>query len=747
MLATARATLQRRASVFFVILLVLGAPLLVACENPPAPRQLPDQTPKAEQPALRPRATTSAPTTTPEAAQTTTSGSPPAAEGSAFVQVATGENHWCALRQDGKAVCWGPNDQGQRDVPTDARFQQITSGWGFSCGLQTDGRINCWGRNNHKQTDPPAGHFTAIDAGWDHACALSGANVTCWGRSADERATPPSGVEFTAIGAGAEHSCGLTASGDLVCWGKNDNGRATSRPGPFRALAVGITHTCVLREDGTALCQGESSDGQSSPPIAPFTDISAGADHTCGSLETGHLECWGGKADGAAHASYAPPGRFTSVSLGWESGCGVISANQVACWRSAHAPRPPEPYGRLLLDIVAPGVSISAPTEALPWPSGGLLIAERSGAIMVLTPEFNVEPLLDLSTIADSNGGEKGFLSVAIDPQFEDYEFIYVYYTLNVGDDPTTAFARLSRFSVINGSAARDSELVILDILRHTQSEIHWGGAIRFGPDGTLYLGIGDSSCLDCPQDLSSLHGKIIRIDVREASADQPYRIPEDNPFADVPDARPEVWALGMRNPWRMAFDSQDGSLWVADVGERFEEEVTVVTPGANLGWPVLEGQLCSNLGDVADLDKFAVEKHTIYHDNACSKVEQFTSPIITYTNRRSETCAVIGGSVYRGAAIPWLSGTYFFGDFCSGLVWALDEDADAGRHMIQIADLDHLITSFGVDENGELLILTFAGPVFRLAEAAAGLAPSVTRVPLATVVTAPPQSGAAGSR
>ena len=534
------------------VLVCLAVVLLVACGNPPAPRQLADQTPKAQQPELRPHATPTAPTTMPEAAQTATSESPPAAEGSAVVQVASGENHWCALRRDGEAVCWGPNDQGQQDVPADARFQQITSGWGFSCGLQTDGRINCWGRNNHTQADPPAGQFTAVDAGWDHACALSGTAVTCWGRAADERTTPPAGVEFTAVGAGGEHSCGLTKSGGLVCWGKNDNGRAISRTGPFRALAVGVAHTCVLREDGTALCQGENSDGQSRPPVTPFTDISAGANHTCGYLETGQLECWGGNADGASEAIYAPPGRFTSVSLGWDSGCGVISANQVACWPSGHTPRPPESYGRLLLESVASGVSISAPTEVLPWPSGGLLIAERSGAILVLTSELNVEPLLDLSSIVDSNGGEKGLLSVAVDPQFEDYQFIYVYYTLNLGSDPTAAFARLSRFTVINGSAARDSELVILDIPRHTQSEIHWGGAIRFGPDGMLYLGIGDSTCLDCPQNLSSLHGKIIRIDVREASTDQPYRTPEDYPFADVPEARPEVWALGMRNPWRM---------------------------------------------------------------------------------------------------------------------------------------------------------------------------------------------------
>ncbi len=728
---------------------MLGTLLLVACGDPPRPAQAAaEQTPTVRQTGLRPRALATVATTVEAIAPTATTDSlqkvAAIASDAGFIQVAAGDNHACALRGDGRVECWGANDQGQLDVPRNARFQQITSGWRFTCGIQTDDTLSCWGRNNHQQADPPGGAFQAVDAGWDHACALSGTTAVCWGRNANERATPLGDAEFTAIGAGAEHSCGLTVDGDLVCWGKNDNGRATSRTGRFRALAVGIAHTCVLREDGTALCQGENIDGQSSPPATVFTGISAGSDYTCGRLATGHLECWGANPDGSANVAYAPPGRFTSVSLGWASGCGINPAGHVTCWTSAHAARPVHPFDRRLINVAVPGSVIENPTEVLPWPGGGLAAAEKSGSIVVVNPSFDAKQLLDLASAVDSNGGEKGFLSVAVDPQFEDYKFIYVYYTLNVGDDPTSAFARLSRFSVVNGTIARDSELVILDVHRNTEADIHWGGAIRFGPDGMLYLGIGDSTCWVCAQDLGSLHGKIIRIDVREASTDQPYRIPVDNPFADDPEARPEVWALGMRNPWRMAFDSQDGSLWVGDVGDRFEEEVTVVTRGANLGWPILEGSLCTNIDDFIKLNEYGLEEYTVYGYHSCTNIKHFSLPTISYTTRRTGNCAIIGGLVYRGQAIPWLKGTYVWGDFCSGRVWALGGDADGGRQMVQIVDLDELITTFGIDEDGELLIATFGGSIFRLLEADAGFAPSVTHVPLVTTLTTPSDTGVA---
>ena len=730
---------------WYLLAVSVVAALLAACGDPSRPSQAAsDQSPttRLSEPSPRARADAAAVVTpTSESARTMPLDSSRDAEPGDFVQVATGENHWCGLRRDGKAICRGPNDQGQLNVPAGARFRQLSLGWRFSCGLQTDGQISCWGRNNHQQASPPDGQFTAIDAGWDHVCALSGTTATCWGRNADDRATPPAGVEFTAIGAGAEHSCGLTSVGGLICWGKNDNGRADSREGPFRALAVGIAHTCVLHADGTAACQGEKSAAQSEAPATAFVQISAGADHTCGILATGHLECWGGDPSGTGHSNFAPPGRYTSIGAGWNSQCAISATASITCWTSNHAARSSKLHDRLHLTIVADGSPSTNSVEILSWPSGGFAIAQRTGEIVALKSGFDAEPILDLTAIVDSDGAEMGLLSIAVDPQFDEFKFIYVYYTTHNADDPHTAIARLSRFSEVDGRVDRLSELVILDVPRSTQSELHWGGAIRFGPDGMLHLGIGDSLCLECPQDLGTLHGKIIRIDIRDASIDQPYRIPDDNPFVGVPEARPEVWAYGLRNPWRMSFDYQSGELWVGDVGNQFEEEISVATPGANLGWPILEGTLCSNVEDFSQLRALALEQTSVNGDHPCKEIAQLSAPIVSYRHGAEDNCAVVGGLVYRGEKIPWLGGTYFFGDFCSGRVWALDGDPAGGWHMIQIADLDRPISSFGRDADGELLVLTFGGSILRLTEADAGFAPSVTHIPSLTTVTTPSQA------
>ena len=223
---------------------------------------------------------------------------------------------------------------------------------------------------------------------------------------------------------------------------------------------------------------------------------------------------------------------------------------------------------------------------------------------------------------------------------------------------------------------------------------------------------------------LESLHGKIIRIDVRGASAEQPYRIPRDNPMLAVPDARPEIWAYGLRNPWRMAFDLHDGSLWVADVGHDAEEEVSIATAGANLGWPIFEGSDCLDFTD--EVSRF----YGIASGYQCSEVEDVTAPIISYELTHA-TCAIIGGVVYRGAEISWLQGLYLFGDFCSGQVWALNPDANEGRQLVQIADLNLPLSSFGTDADGEVYALTFGGPILRLVEADPG-----SELPVNTVAT-----------
>ena len=646
----------------------------------------------------------------------------------AFVQVGTGENHACAVRSDGSTRCWGGNDDGQLDVPSGVTFRQIASGGRFSCGITTEGTLACWGRNNHQQANPPGGQFTEVSAGRDHACAIGPGGATCWGWRANDRTAVPPGVALSAIGAGAEHTCGLAAAGDLICWGGNDDGRADSRPGPFRALAVGVAHTCVLGTDGRALCQGQRDNGRGLPPATVFDYISAGSDRTCGAQATGQVECWDARPTGAPLETFGPPGAYTSLSVGWHDACAINEVGQVACWSSVPDPLP-EPYNRLLVANAFPDIELVQPTEMFPWPFGGLAVVEKTGSIAVLSSEFGSRPLLDLTDVVYSEEDEMGMLSAAVDPDFETSPFLYVYYTMLDKDDDDRWFARLSRFPVEDGIAVREQELVILDIHRHTQSEFHWGGAIRFGPDGMMYLGTGDSNCR-CSQALESWHGKIIRIDVRGASADQRYRIPDDNPLRDTPGARPEIWAYGVRNPWRMAFDPQDGKLWVGDAGHALEEEVSIVTPGANLGWPDFEGFGCSKSGRTTHIDPRLESAYMCqYHSN-------LTMPVVSYDHRQG--CAIVGGAVYRGTSIPSLNGVYLFGDYCEGQVWALDSNVEPGWGLVEIAELDRPLSSFGIDADGELFMVTFGGPLVRLVQTQLGYAVTVTHRARVTTLGAP---------
>ena len=206
--------------------------------------------------------------------------------------------------------------------------------------------------------------------------------------------------------------------------------------------------------------------------------------------------------------------------------------------------------------------------------SGGLAIVHRSGVIAAHYDEPNApppQPILDLTDEVVCCPYESGMFSAALDPQFQDFPFLYIWYRAisdNVPSEGEPGFVgRLARFRVNRGIAVRGSELAVIEVDLPKHGRL--GGDIRFGADGMLYLGIGDNEKPADAQRLNNLRGKIIRIDVRGATAAQPYRIPPDNPFVSAPNARPEIWAYGLRNPWRMAFDPQNpNSLFVADVGE-----------------------------------------------------------------------------------------------------------------------------------------------------------------------------------
>ena len=348
--------------------------------------------------------------------------------------------------------------------------------------------------------------------------------------------------------------------------------------------------------------------------------------------------------------------------------------------------------GRLRLEPFGNSAHFSDPVDLLPWPDGGWVVAERAGkALLHRTGQapcilLNLAPEIGLIRI------ENGLLSLALSPRFAEAPFLYAYYTVWL-PERRGQLTRLSRFPVQDGHIRREAELVLLET-DPRPSGFHFGGGLRFGPDDLLYLSVGDRYLPEAAQDLTSLFGKILRLDVRQATRAKPYRIPSDNPLRGRVDARPEIYAWGFRNPWRLAFDAQDGTLWVGDVGELSREEVNQVRAGANYGWPLWEGDQCRAV------------------PAACAALDR-VRPLVSYA-RAQGRCAIIGGRVYRGAALPWLAGSYLFGDYCSGQVWALTPQAPDGWQQRQILRLTRSaqgrLQSFAVDARGEILLLLKEG-------------------------------------
>ncbi len=351
---------------------------------------------------------------------------------------------------------------------------------------------------------------------------------------------------------------------------------------------------------------------------------------------------------------------------------------------------PPEPPPVVALGPVDTSSALGARVFDRPIEFGAhgdrVFVADQSGIVWLFNADGSAQ-----STLLDIRdrvvyGGEQGLLSVAFDASGN----LWAYYS--AGGPRRTV---LSRFSVVGGVANAASELVVLEVDQPYSN--HNGGSVRFGFDGMLYLGFGDGGSGDDPlgagQDMMTLLGKVIRIDVSGASAAQPYVVPSDNPFVELDGALPEIWALGLRNPWRMAFDPETGALWVGDVGQGQVEEISVVSGGRNYGWEIMEGDIChepSNGCDTAGL----------------------TFPRATY-NHTNGRCSVTGGVVYRGSLVPELAGAYVFGDYCSGEVWAMP--ADGSALPIVVASGLGNISSFGYDADGEVYVLRFGQAIVRL--------------------------------
>lgn len=319
-----------------------------------------------------------------------------------------------------------------------------------------------------------------------------------------------------------------------------------------------------------------------------------------------------------------------------------------------------------------------------------LYVAQKTGKVVAIRAARTVDkvPVLDLSDEV-SLGGEQGLLGLAFAPGGRE---LYVNYTDTNGDTHVTGFA-------MRGDRADPSTRRDILVVEQPYSN-HNGGNLVFGPDGFLYIGLGDGGSGGDPhgngQSLSTLLGKMLRIDP-QLSGEAPFRVPADNPFVGRADARPAIWAYGLRNPWRYSFDRLTGDLWIGDVGQTEWEEVDVQPAGSsggeNYGWNILEGS------------------HPFFGDELPDGV----APIYEYSHAEGG-CTVIGGYVYRGEAIPELSGAYLFGDLCIGEIEALlVENGRVTEHAVLGPVVENL-SSFGEDADGELYAMSLSGGVYRIA-------------------------------
>lgn len=344
-----------------------------------------------------------------------------------------------------------------------------------------------------------------------------------------------------------------------------------------------------------------------------------------------------------------------------------------------------------------PNLAFSRPLDLQTTNDGTnrIFVVEQGGTIQVFENNDDANTsntFLDLSAnIASSD--ELGLLGLAFHPNFEQNGYFFVCYT------PTSDLSVISRFKTMDGNSNQadlSSETILLRIPQPYTN--HNGGQLGFGPDGYLYIASGDGGSGGDPdgnaQNLENLLGTILRVDVDNNDASLNYSIPSDNPFVDMENARPEIYAYGLRNPWRFSFDSQTGELWTGDVGQGEKEEINIITAGGNYGWNILEGTSCYNSQDCDDTGTIL--------------------PVFEYGHGNNDK-SVTGGYVYRGSSIPDLNGYYIYGDFISGRIWALDKVSEASVDNKLLLETGLNIASFGTDQSNELYICSFDGNIYKL--------------------------------
>lgn len=355
---------------------------------------------------------------------------------------------------------------------------------------------------------------------------------------------------------------------------------------------------------------------------------------------------------------------------------------------------------RLDLEPLAQGLAAPVFVAHAGDGSGRLFIVEKPGTIRILDDSgARSVPFLDIRDRVGSSGSEQGLLGLAFAPDYANSGHFFVNYTERGG---RTAVAR---FAVTGDPNRADpgSEFRILTLDQPAAN--HNGGMLLFGPDGYLWVGTGDGGAANDRfgngQNPSTLLGKMLRLDVTSDTG-APYQVPADNPWVQADwngrDMRDEVWAVGLRNPWRYSFDRATGDLWIADVGQNLYEEVHYVPAGSpgglNFGWPIMEGTHC-------------------FPETAACERAGLEIPVVDYAHA-GNGCSITGGYVYRGSASPALAGVYLYGDYCSGKIWGLAREGNGWRSAL-LLESGLNISSFGEDEAGELYVVDLRGGVYRV--------------------------------